>query len=304
MKVEPSNTEILVVDDTVDNVKLLSQLLQNEGYLVKGALSAKSALRMCQKKKPDLILLDIMMPEVDGYELCRQLKKDPSTQDIPVIFLSALDHVQDKVRAFQIGGVDYIQKPFEVMEVLARVRTHAGLVTLQRALIEQNEQLKRMATTDALTGLVNRRYLADMAGKVSGNFALILFDIDDFKTINDQYGHHVGDEVLVRIADITRRVIGQHGYCARWGGEEFLILLPNFDAKRAYDLAACIQDEFNESKGTLGAYHFTASFGVACNQGALSFHHVIRQADAAMYQGKKSGKNRVVSSSAMESREI
>ncbi|HAS6021515.1 TPA: diguanylate cyclase [Vibrio vulnificus] len=304
MKVEPSNTEILVVDDTVDNVKLLSQLLQNEGYLVKGALSAKSALRMCQKKKPDLILLDIMMPEVDGYELCRQLKKDPSTQDIPVIFLSALDHVQDKVRAFQIGGVDYIQKPFEAMEVLARVRTHAGLVTLQRALIEQNEQLKRMATTDALTGLVNRRYLADMAGKVSGNFALILFDIDDFKTINDQYGHHVGDEVLVRIAEITRRVIGQHGYCARWGGEEFLILLPNFDAKRAYDLAACIQDEFNESKGALGAYHFTASFGVACNQGALSFHHVIRQADAAMYQGKKSGKNRVVSSSAMESREI
>ncbi|ELV8654773.1 TPA: diguanylate cyclase [Vibrio vulnificus] len=304
MKVEPSNTEILVVDDTVDNVKLLSQLLQNEGYLVKGALSAKSALRMCQKKKPDLILLDIMMPEVDGYELCRQLKKDPSTQDIPVIFLSALDHVQDKVRAFQIGGVDYIQKPFEVMEVLARVRTHAGLVTLQRALIEQNEQLKRMATTDALTGLFNRRYLADMAGKVSGNFALILFDIDDFKTINDQYGHHVGDEVLVRIAEITRRVIGQHGYCARWGGEEFLILLPNFDAKRAYDLAACIQDEFNESKGALGAYHFTASFGVACNQGALSFHQVIRQADAAMYQGKKRGKNRVVSSSAMESREI
>ncbi|WP_139784473.1 GGDEF domain-containing protein, partial [Vibrio vulnificus] len=149
-----------------------------------------------------------------------------------------------------------------------------------------------------------RRYLADMAGKVSGNFALILFDIDDFKTINDQYGHHVGDEVLVRIAEITRRVIEQHGYCARWGGEEFLILLPNFDAKRAYDLAACIQYEFNESKGALGAYHFTASFGVACNQGALSFHHVIRQADAAMYQGKKSGKNRVVSSSAMESREI
>lgn len=257
-----------------------------------------------KKKKPDLILLDIMMPEVDGYELCRQLKKDPSTQDIPVIFLSALDHVQDKVRAFQIGGVDYIQKPFEVMEVLARVRTHAGLVTLQRALIEQNEQLKRMATTDALTGLVNRRYLADMAGKVSGNFALILFDIDDFKTINDQYGHHVGDEVLVRIAEITRRVIGQHGYCARWGGEEFLILLPNFDVKRAYDLAAGIQYEFNESKGTLGAYHFTASFGVACNLGSLSFHQVIRQADAAMYQGKKSGKNRVVSSRAMESREL
>lgn len=122
MPFDNSQTEILVVDDTVENIKLLTQLLDAEGYRVKGAASGSAALRICRKKQPDLILLDIMMPGMDGYEVCSQLKADPLTAGIPIIFLSALDNVQDKVRAFQVGGVDYIQKPFEVMEVIARVK--------------------------------------------------------------------------------------------------------------------------------------------------------------------------------------
>lgn len=290
MPLDNSQTEILIVDDTVDNIKLLTQLLTAQGYKVKGAASGKAGLRICQRKKPDLILLDIMMPEMDGYQLCSILKADTMTSDIPIIFLSALDNVQDKVRAFQVGGVDYIQKPFEAMEVLARVKTHTQIVSLQRKLIARNEALKALAETDSLTGLLNRRKIDELGEAQAGHYAIILFDIDDFKKINDKYGHHTGDEVLENVARLTRQAIADAGHIARWGGEEFLILLPECTLKQAEYFAKAIQEQFSVSADTL----FTASFGVAEAFGANAFIEVVKEADFAMYKGKNEGKNKVV----------
>ncbi len=295
MNIDNSQTEILVVDDTVDNIKLLSKLLVDEGYQVKGASSAKSALRICQRKAPDLILLDIMMPEMDGYELCGLLKAEPATSHIPIIFLSALDNVQDKVKAFQIGAVDYIQKPFEAMEVLARVRTHTEIVSLQKKLIRQNQTLKLLATTDALTGMSNRRHMLELGNKTRAPFSVILFDIDNFKQINDRYGHNVGDEVLREISELTLLNLSSADFAARWGGEEFLILLPGIELSKAMAVAENIRRAFIVSCQSQNGNEVTASFGVATQQGKQAFLDVVRDADAAMYASKHRGKNQVAS---------
>jgi len=290
MPFDNSQTEILVVDDTVENIKLLTQLLDAEGYKVKGAASGSAALRICRKKQPDLILLDIMMPGMDGYEVCSQLKADPLTANIPIIFLSALDNVQDKVRAFQVGGVDYIQKPFEVMEVIARVKNHTQIVSLQRKLIERNRELKKLAETDTLTGLLNRRKMDALGENQSEKYAIILFDIDDFKKVNDSQGHHVGDQVLVSIARHTIELLEGVGYAARWGGEEFIILLPQSGKQQAAVLANSLLQSIRESEDT----QVTASIGVAEYSNGKHFSEIVKEADLAMYQAKETGKNRVV----------
>ncbi|WP_409587359.1 diguanylate cyclase [Vibrio rotiferianus] len=294
MPFDNSQTEILVVDDSVDNIKLLTLLLTGEGYKVKGAASGKAALRICKRNKPDLILLDIMMPEMDGYEVCRHLKAEQDTRDIPIIFLSALDNVQDKVRAFQVGGVDYIQKPFEPLEVLARVQTHTKIVALQRKLIVRNDELKTLAETDTLTGLLNRRRMNEVGEKQAGTYSVILFDIDDFKKVNDQHGHHVGDKVLTEVAHVTQKALSGKGYAGRWGGEEFLVLLPQHSVREANMIAHSILKGISNINHMSSICQITASFGVAGSCFSGAFTDVIREADFAMYKGKHSGKNQVI----------
>lgn len=283
------NTEILVVDDTVENIKLLTHLLKSEGYRVKGAASGSAALRICNRKCPDLILLDIMMPNIDGYEVSARLKSDPNTSEIPIIFLSALDNVQDKVRAFQVGAVDYIQKPFEPMEVLARVNTHTKIVALQRRLMEKNSELKQQAELDHLTGLYNRRKIVELAQSREGEGAVILFDIDDFKTINDRQGHDAGDKLLIELAGVTQQVVSEHGEVFRWGGEEFLVLLKDCTLDQAEQMAQLILDSFHISP----IITVTASIGVASLPADMSIDEAVRQADKAMYQAKTNGKDQI-----------
>ena len=290
MPLDNSQTEILIVDDTVENIKLLTQLLSSEGYKVKGAASGNAALRICKKNQPDLILLDIMMPGMDGYEVCSELKSDPSTKDIPIIFLSALDNVQDKVRAFQVGGVDYIEKPFETMEVIARVKNHTQIVSLQRKLIARNKELKKLAETDALTGLLNRRKMGELAESQMSSYFVVLFDIDNFKQVNDKYGHHTGDKVLVDIAELTQNILKDKGHVSRWGGEEFLILLPLWSRADAKDFANSLMQALRASEDS----GVTASFGVAEGSSAISFTDVVKEADSAMYTAKVNGKNQIV----------
>ena len=216
----PDNTKelsIVIVDDMPDNLRLLADILKDKGYKVRPAPSGARALATIRKEPPDLILLDIMMPGMDGYEVCRQLKANESTKDIPIIFLSALNEVFDKVKAFKAGGIDFITKPFQVEEVLARVRTHLTIRAQQKALALQNaallkknmlitEQAKKLellATRDFLTGLSNRRDFLERAVQEEKRFkrrarpfALILIDIDHFKRVNDTNGHACGDKVL------------------------------------------------------------------------------------------------------------
>ena len=258
---------ILVVDDIADNLRVLSHTLDNRGYKIRCAKNGTIALKVAEKIVPDLILLDIKMPDMDGYEVCRQLKQNPQTQQIPVIFLSALDDVLDKVKAFEVGAVDYITKPFQVEEVLIRVKNHLALQTakaevyrLNQALekkvkqrtiqLEQanqqlyqeiqdrqksEQQLVRDAVHDSLTGLANRTLLMeriDFALQYAKSapdyrFALLFIDLDRFKVINDSLGHLVGDKLLIAIANLLTKDLRPTDTVARLGGDEFVILLDN-----------------------------------------------------------------------------
>ncbi|MBG1264562.1 GGDEF domain-containing response regulator [Nostoc commune] len=264
---DPKKKDILIVDDMADNLRVLSSILTREGYNVRKALNWQMALTATQTVLPDLILLDIMMPEVDGYEVCQTLKAWNLTADIPVIFISALDDVFDKVKAFRVGGVDYITKPFEFQEVLVRVQNQLALrsarleilklnveledrvkertgeleKTLQKLQEEINSrqklqsQLLDIALHDSLTGLPNRvlfirrleKALNRAKEKSSYQFALLFLDCDRFKVVNDSLGHLVGDELLIAIARRLQACLIPIHTLARLGGDEFGILLEN-----------------------------------------------------------------------------
>ncbi|MEH2255217.1 GGDEF/EAL domain-containing response regulator [Nostoc sp.] len=264
---DPKKKDILIIDDMADNLRVLSSILTREGYNVRKALNWQMALTATQTLLPDLILLDIMMPEVDGYEICQTFKAWELTADIPVIFISALDDVFDKVKAFKVGGVDYITKPFEFQEVLVRVQNQLALRSarleilklnveledrvkqrtgeLEKALqklqqeIDSRQQLQSqlldIALHDSLTGLSNRvlfiRQLENALNRAkqesSYQFAVLFLDCDRFKVINDSLGHPVGDELLIAIAQRLQACIIPVDTLARLGGDEFGILLEN-----------------------------------------------------------------------------
>ncbi|MBW4615387.1 MAG: EAL domain-containing protein [Desmonostoc vinosum HA7617-LM4] len=266
-RLDPDKKDILIVDDLADNLRVLSSLLTREGYKVRKALNWQMALIACQTVLPDLILLDIMMPEIDGYEVCKRFKSWDLTADIPVIFISALDDVFDKVKAFKIGGVDYITKPFEVQEVLARVQNQLALRAAQQEILNLNIELEQrvkqrtgelektlqklqseiisrqqlqkklldIALHDSLTGLPNRALFIRRLEKALNHakqeynyqFAVLFLDCDRFKVINDSLGHLVGDELLIAIAHRLQTCLISGQTLARLGGDEFAILLEN-----------------------------------------------------------------------------
>ncbi|MBW4423176.1 MAG: EAL domain-containing protein [Nostoc desertorum CM1-VF14] len=264
---DPNKKDILIIDDMADNLRVLSSILTREGYNVRKALNWQMALTATQTVLPDLILLDIMMPEVDGYEVCQTFKAWELTADIPVIFISALDDVFDKVKAFQMGGVDYITKPFEFQEVLVRVKNQLALRSARLEILKLNielehrvkqrtgelekalkklqqeidsrqklqHQLLEIALHDSLTGLPNRvlfiRQLENALNRAqqesSYQFAVLFLDCDRFKVVNDSLGHLVGDELLIAIAHRIQACLIPIHTLARLGGDEFGILLEN-----------------------------------------------------------------------------
>lgn len=296
---------ILVVDDTPANLRLLSGILTEHDYKVRMAPNGKLALLNAQADPPDLILLDIKMPEMDGYEVCKQLKADPRTRDIPVIFLSALDQTDDKVRAFTSGGVDYITKPFQVEEVLARVKTHLDLYSYQRQLMTLNSKLHKLAITDHLTDLYNRRYFFEAAMKELNRakryhkkFSLMLIDIDDFKAINDKYGHLEGDRVLQITAKSIQQYTRNTDVAGRFGGDEFAVLVSETDNQESEVLAERLSHTFStllkEMEGL--AETITLSIGIAGFDDTdpdTTIDTIFEQADQALYEAKETGKNSI-----------
>ncbi len=253
---------ILIVDDTPANLRLLMHMLSEHGYIVHPATDGETALRFVQFTLPDLILLDIIMPGMNGYQVCKQLKADERTRDIPVIFLSSADQELDKMKAFSSGGVDYIVRPLQTEEVLARIKTHISLRNLQKSLeqrvqertaelmertaelIETNnklqeenaerrqaeERIRYMAHFDALTGLPNRVLLQDRIKQAiahtlrnKSRLAILFIDLDYFKHINDSLGHHVGDHLLQLVADRLQQCLREGDSVARLGGDEFVV---------------------------------------------------------------------------------
>jgi diguanylate cyclase (GGDEF)-like protein len=266
-QLEQYKTDILIIDDMVDNLRVLSSILSRAGYNVRKALNWQMAWTACQTLLPDLILLDIMMPEIDGYEVCQRFKAWDLTANIPIIFISALDDVFDKVKAFKIGAVDYISKPFELEEVLVRVQNQITLRTAQLEIITLNSQLEQrvkqrtwelentlqklqreisvrqslqsklldLALHDSLTGLPNRvlfikrleKALIRTQQEANYHFAVMCLDCDRFKVINDSLGHLVGDELLIVIARRLESCLTSFDTLARLGGDEFGIILDN-----------------------------------------------------------------------------
>ncbi len=294
---------ILIVDDERNNILVLSDFLKKD-YEVMTAQSGEEALKAANGPQlPDLILLDIMMPGIDGYEVCRRLKADSRTMHIPVIFVTALDEIDDEAKGFDSGAVDYITKPLNPLIVKARVKAHLQLK-------QKTDLFNRMASIDALTEIANRRGF-DMtlekeirrAAREGAFLSLILMDIDFFKKFNDLYGHAAGDECLKKVAKAVAGVVRRASdFVARYGGEEFAMILPGTDSKGAIHVAEVVRRavvELNISHADSDiAEHVSLSLGVATVSADKTTRPIdlFNSADASLYQAKDKGRNRVCSS--------
>lgn len=294
---------ILVVDDAPENVMLLSLILKDLGE-VSSALSGREAIDKALESPPDLILLDIQMPELDGYDVIKALKEDPRTENVPVIFVTGLSDDGDEEKGLKLGAIDYITKPYKPTVVTARVRNHLRLREYAVRLELMNEELERLATTDALTSAFNRRYFmsrlddeVERVRRYKRPSSLLMIDVDHFKRINDGFGHDVGDAVLIELVKLLEGQVRQHDTVARIGGEEFVILLPETGEKDALVSAERLLELVRASsiEAAGNTIQFTISIGCAeFASDCPSVEAILKTADLALYDAKESGRNRVV----------
>jgi diguanylate cyclase (GGDEF)-like protein len=301
----PTNFLILIVDDITQNIGLLVDILESVGYSTTFAKNGKQALERVELANPDLILLDLMMPEMDGIEVCKILKSDPQYSHIPIIFLTASSEDSHLIEAFEKGAVDYVTKPFKIPELLARVKTHLDLKRTQDELKKAYAEMEKLATTDPLTNINNRRSILacgeqefERYQRYKCQFSVIILDIDHFKKVNDNYGHDVGDKVLVKVAHLLQKSIRIVDQIGRFGGEEFLIILPKSSLKDAILVAERLrksveQLSFNTSDPS---FKVTISLGVdSCQATDENIDQIIKRADQALFVAKDNGRNQVYS---------
>ena len=310
---------ILVVDDHPDNVEIINVRLSSRGYQIEAASNGEEALAHVQESPPDLILLDVMMPLMDGYEVSRRIKNDPELPFIPIILVTARDSTQDKVEGLDAGADDYLTKPVNFAELEARVRSMLRIKRLQdeldlknRELELVNKRLRKLSITDGLTELFNHRHIHELLHeefertKRSGEpMAVAMMDLDRFKQVNDTYGHPTGDVILYETAEILRQTVREIDMVGRYGGEEFVAILPGADEDAANRFAERVRhavashvyrDEANEVR-------MTVSGGVASFPGNGVDHPdlLIKRADEALYAAKQGGRNRIVCASHLDS---
>ena len=292
--------KILVVDDTEENIEILNELL-GEDYEVLSALDGEFAIEIAHEDKPDLILLDVMMPGMDGFEVCRVLQLNKDTKDIPIVFITAKTDDKSIEEGYKVGGADYITKPFRPMELLAKVRRELRMQELIHNFKKSQDELKFLASTDSMTKLYNRRYfleasvnIINIAQRDKNNMSILMLDIDKFKNINDTYGHDVGDNVIVVFANILKNNVRKSDLVCRWGGEEFIILLHHTNIDDAFKLAEKIRHEIELLYVKIKddkAIQFTTSIGVSTVDSDLEL--AIKKSDEALYEAKESGRNKV-----------
>ena len=321
--------DILVVDDIPNNLRFLATMLTEQGYEVRKVLNGQMALIAARAAPPDLILLDIMMPEMNGYEVCQHLKADQQTREVPIIFISILDEVMDKVKAFSLGGVDYITKPFHLEEVLVRIENQLTLRRLQKQLQEQNArlqqeicerqkaeaalksanlELQRFVNLDGLTGINNRRrfdeYLDQEWRRMTRErspLSLVLCDVDCFKLYNDTYGHIKGDHCLKQVAQAISDTLKRPAdLVARYGGEEFVVILPKTNAEGATKVAQTILLQIQQLQiphaSSYVSNYVSLSIGVASIIPTQkdSSETLVALADKALYQAKQQGRDCII----------
>jgi len=292
----PNPNRVLVIDDSESIHKLVVARLRPEGLEVLGEVDGERGIERAIADQPDLILLDIGLPNVDGFEVCRRLKEHPATRSIPVIFLTGTADTESKVRGLDLGAVDYVTKPFDQVELRARVRAALRAKRLQD-ILEQQSHL------DGLTGLWNRRYLdqrleseLNVARRYGRPLSVVLVDVDHFKRVNDDFGHLFGDIVLQGIAEGLRAYARRSDIVARYGGEEFAILLTDTNLRAAMYVSERLRSsaESRHFEARTEIVSVTASFGVACTEdlaAELTPEALVKAADLALYASKDSGRN-------------
>jgi diguanylate cyclase (GGDEF)-like protein len=298
MKKKPS--KILIIDDSAVNTLMLSGLLEGEHKII-NAENGPQGIEMATTEEPDLILLDVSMPGMDGYMVCDELKTANATRNIPIIFVTAMDDMEDEARGLEVGAIDYITKPFSPQIVKARVKNHLELKLYR-------DRLMQMSMIDGLTAIPNRRQFDRTINQewqrgIRKNMpvSLLLMDIDFFKQYNDTYGHLKGDDCLKQVAQsVSQQLNRPTDMVARYGGEEFVCVLPETGelgavhvAKRIIDALAILNVEHKDSTA---ASHVTLSIGLTTNLPTpeMSVEEFIEQADKALYKAKQSGRNRYV----------
>lgn len=296
--------KILIVDDSKLIAHVAMGILTRRGHEVVLAQDGPRGLQLATSRQPDLILLDLIMPLMDGYEVCRRLKEHPSTQDVPVIMLTSKAEAADKVRGLEMGAVDYVTKPFDEGELIARVNIHLRLKELYEALQEKNRQLQEIANRDGLTALYNHRYFHEhlktdfvRAKRYVQPLSCVLFDIDYFKKFNDTYGHPLGDIILKSMGEIILGSIRESDLAARYGGEEFALLLYYTHTQGALELAERLRRiiEGYAFHRDDEVFHITISAGLATfpHPLVLEPQQLVECADKALYSAKQNGRNRV-----------
>lgn len=295
---------ILVVDDNPVIAKILVELLSRANYSVIAVNDGKKALASLNALSIDLILLDIDMPEQSGLDVCRAIKADPLTSDIPVVFVTSFSDRQNIVKGFGVGGQDYIVKPFIPTELLARVQVQLALRNVQEELRESVIRYRNLSIIDDLTGLYNTRYLyqtlqAWLEKQSKSPLSVIFIDIDSFKTVVDTYGHLNGSNTIAELAEIIMPQLPEDCYGVSYGGDEFVLVLPNHDRKKGWELAEQIRQSIEQV--TFLSFcdlniHVTISSGIATYpDDAQSLEELLGNADHALFAAKDLGRNNVVS---------
>jgi len=302
-----SPLRILVVEDNPVTRTLLQKDLEEHDYRVSAVENGKVALNILKKEYYPIIVTDWMMPEMDGLELCRAIRKRVFPGYVFILLLTAKDSKKDIVVGLDAGADDYLTKPFDPNELMARLRAGQRILKLEKALKQANEENRILSITDPLTGAYNRRYLMDHLPKELSRarryvhpLTIIMADIDDFKKVNDQYGHQAGDLTLKKFVESVKGSVREEvDWLARYGGEEFLIVLPETDQKGAYVVAERLRLLVSQMAITAGRkkINITASFGIftySPSKEQISLNSFIDCADKNLYQAKTMGKNRVV----------
>lgn len=286
--------KILIVDDEKSNINILVDLLQSD-YILSVAKNGRQCLKIAlSDQKPDLILLDVMMPEMDGYEVCAHLKADKQTKDIPIIFITAKTQEDDIEKAYNVGGNDYVTKPFKPKELISRIKKELKITSLIK-------HLENLSSYDQLTKVFNRRKFFELSQDVidsKNDVHVAMLDIDKFKSINDNYGHPVGDKVLQEVAKQASDALLQNSIFARLGGEEFAVVYfevskdeaeQNLQTLRKSIEALQIEIDNTEHIGV------TISGGMVSNAGQnKDLDKLLLQADEALYEAKESGRNKII----------
>jgi len=300
------NNSVLIIDDsdavreriikTLESFDLFSRYYEAEDGL--------EGFKKLLSSPVDIILCDLEMPRIDGFKFLSMMKSRPDLQDTPVIMLTGRDDRDLKIKGLEQGASDYITKPFDTEELVARVKVHLKVKNLQDDLKRTNELLLELSNTDHLTGLFNRRYLMEALGKEvqrslrkKGNLSLIILDIDHFKQVNDRYGHLQGDVVLQKVALQLQKELRAYDTAARYGGEEFIAVLPDATLEEAVFVANRVRASVHGTRfsGALSELSLTVSIGVArfSSPDCTSVDSFIKLADDALYRAKANGRNRV-----------